>query len=126
MLLPPESRRCACSNDILTFNCTIIGGGITQWSGTAFDCEHNLNEILLLHENFDDPGGTDGTCNNGQIVGRSVSVIENCYTSQVSVTTSAELNNKTVRCIHNTEVIPIGEILLTIISGKDWITTCTS
>ena len=54
-------------------------------------------------------------------MGISLIVNNNCYTSQLSVTTSVALNNKTIRCIHNNEVgqmIPIGKILLTIISGE--------
>ena len=92
---------------------------MTQWNGTAFDCTNTLNEILLLHDNF--PDGANGRCNGGQITGRSLSVDNNCYTSQLSVTTSAALNNKTIRCIRNNDVgqmVPIGEILLTVISGE--------
>ena len=121
VLLPPESRRCACAGDILTFNCTIVGGGVTQWNGTAFDCTNTLNEILLLHDNFNTPEGANKRCNNGQIRGSSLSVNDNCYTSQLSVTTSAALNNKTIRCIHNNELgemLPIGDRFLTIISGN--------
>lgn len=97
------------------FTCTIVGDGITQWDGTAFDCTNSNNEILLSHNNF--PNGANGLCNDGQITGRSLSVENNCYTSQLSVNTSAAFNNKTIRCIHNNQMM-IGTIVLIVISGE--------
>ena len=105
------------------FNCTVVGGGTTLWTGTAFDCAAaNIDEILLRHNNFNGSDGAFGECNNGDIVGRSVQVEGNCYTSQLIVTVSAGLNNKSVRCVHSTnegDMITIGETLLTVISGDN-------
>ena len=118
MLLPQGRQQCACASETLKFTCTIVGSGVTQWDGTAFDCSDNTNEILLLHSDF--RNGTDGRCNGGQITGRSLSVKNNSYTSQLSVSTSASLNNKSIRCIRNeaNQMVFIGETVLTVISGK--------
>ena len=61
-----------------------------------------------------------GDCNDGAIVGQSLRVEDDCYTSQLSVTISLDLNNKTVRCVHRSSVgtNTIDESTLTVISGK--------
>ena len=51
-----------------------------MWKGSIFDCMSSSNEITLLHDRFSSTGGTNGTCNNGTIVGRSVGVEDNQYT----------------------------------------------
>ena len=114
-LTPSESKLCACVDQGLTFNCTINGSGITEWSGSAFDCPGG---ILLRHLNFMD--GTMGICNSGQIVGRSLGVDNGCYSSQLTVNATASLNNTSVQCVHNLlgEKNTIGVISLTVISGK--------
>ena len=63
---------CACSGDILTYECTVVGepSGATIWRGTAFDCP--IGEIALLHNRFAE--GTFGVCNGGDIVAKSLSV----------------------------------------------------
>ena len=76
------------------------GGGATIWNGTAFSC--NGNEILLRHNNFKRPEGTSGECNgDARISARSVGIEGNCYTSELSVTLNAGLNNRTVSCVSN-------------------------
>ena len=109
---------CSCPGDMLTFNCTAVGLGSTLWIGTAFDCIDGGNEILLRHNGFI-TGGISGTCNNGAIVGRSLEVVDNCYTSQLNVTISSNLNNKTVECIYNGNAgtITIGSPTLTVVEG---------
>ena len=125
MLLPLNTRRCACFNEILTFNCTIVGDGTTLWNGTAFVCVSDFNEIPLRHDNFGTPSGAGGSCTGGRLIGRSLSSNNNCFTSELLVNASAELNNKTIRCIHRDsqgQMVPVGEVVLTIISRK--ITNC--
>ena len=105
------------------FTCTIVGGGVTQWNGTAFDCTNSNDEILLSHKSFRNPDAVNNSCNLGQITVTSLTVKNNCnsYTSQLSLTTSAALSNKTIRCIHINEenqVVPIGKIVLTVFSGE--------
>ena len=76
------------------------GGGVTIWTGTAFSCDGN--EILLRHNNFNRPEGTSGECSgDASISAKSVKVEGNCYTSQLSVTPNAGLNNRTVCCVNN-------------------------
>lgn len=59
--------------------------------GTAFNC--GANGILLRHDRFASRG-IDGVCNSGAIVGRSLGVENECYTSELNVTISPTLNNK--------------------------------
>ena len=102
MLVLPSNLQCACSDEELRFTCTTVvdGVGATIWTGTAFSCDGN--EILLRHSNFNRPGGTSGECNgDASISARSVRVEGNCYTSELSVTPNAGLNNRTVLCVSN-------------------------
>lgn len=49
-------------------------------------------------------GGTSGSCNGGNIVGRSVGVAENgqSYTSLLNVTYNSALSGETIMCVHTT------------------------
>lgn len=117
--MAPNNVQCACPGDVLNFMCTTVGGGQTIWTGTAFSsCPRAENEIILRHSRFNTAGDT-GNCNNGAIVGRSVDAVNNCFTSQLNVTVSASLNNKTVQCIHSTNESELIDIVsLNVISGK--------
>ena len=75
-----------------------MGVGTTVWQGSAFDCRNSHNEMSLLHSRFNLPGGTNGTCNDGAIVGQSLRVKNNFYTSQLKVKFSPRLIGKTVEC----------------------------
>ena len=105
----PITSGCACPGDSMTFECNNIGIGTTVFRGSAFDCESSGNTISLLHSRFHSPNGTNGTCNNGAIVGQSLNVEGNCYTSQLHVTISLDLLGKTIECVHDngtlTEVV---------------------
>ena len=109
--LSPSNANCACPNERLIFNCTAIGGEATTWGGSAFDCQGNQNEIILLHNSYSGQGAL-GECNGGTISGWSVGVDEKMsyFTSQLNVTVSDELNNKTVTCSvsSNSVMSPIG------------------
>lgn len=107
----------ACPGDALMYTCTIIGGGSTIWSGTAFDCESKSDEIILRHSQF--VSGTSGNCNNGAITARSLGRADTCYSSQLNLTFSSALNNKTIQCAYSSETIEtIGEVTLIIATGK--------
>ena len=95
-----------------------MGGGSTVWSGTALDCPLARSEITLRHSQFTS-NGAFGICNNGDIVGRSLEVVNNCYTSQLNVTIREQFNNKTVRCVQNSNQgsKEVGQSLLSIASG---------
>ena len=74
-----------------------MGPGTTVWSGSAFK-SLQCNEIVLLQSRFLN-GGTNGSCNNGVIVRRSLSVDGNNYTSQLNVIVTPDTAGETVVCI---------------------------
>ena len=82
----------------MSYECTVTGGGGTVWTGSAFNCYRYNNEIVLFNSRFDT--GTYGTCNNGAIVGRSLSVDGNNYTSQLNVTITPDIAGKTIECLN--------------------------
>ena len=91
---------CICPGDVLTYVCSSMGA-LTVWKGSAFQCEQggSSHEIHLLHRKF--VNGTSGVCNNGAIVAYSIGVIDNRYTSQLNVTVSPEMDNRTVECAYD-------------------------
>ena len=105
---------CACPGEVLTYTCTVDGGNVTIWGGSALiDCAgNNDSEIKLYHR---DPEAM-GECNDGYILGQSVDVKGSCYTSQLNVTVSNGLNNTTVNCSSDS-VMHIGESLIRV-AGK--------
>ena len=90
---------CVCPGDILTHECTVTGGVSTVWTGNAFNCQSSNNEITLLHSCFKSANGTSRSCNNGAIVGQSLGVQGDNYTSQLNVTITPETAGKTIMCI---------------------------
>ena len=79
---------CVCPGDTLTYECTVMGGVASFWTGTALYCE---DEIVLIHNRFMPSAySTSGSCNNGTAVARSISVEGNNYTSQLTVTVTPE------------------------------------
>ena len=116
-LQSPANVSCACPGEVLTFVCIINEGGTTLWTGTAFSC--NSNEILLRHSQFSESGGTSGSCNNGAISGQSIGVTDGCYSSELDVTVSPNLNGRTILCNHDgTTQRNIGSSTLNIVTGK--------
>jgi hypothetical protein len=111
---------CACPGEELTFTCTITGGGITVWSGTAFNCSSSTNEIPLSHSRFME--GISRSCNSGAVVARSVGVTDDvCYTSQLRVQVSSSLNSRTVQCAHDStagQTTTVGRSTLVVVSSK--------
>ena len=102
------------------YTCTIVGGGNTIWSGTAFDCSSKSNEIILRHSQFDSELGTFGNCNEGAITAHSLGVVNNnCYSSQLNVTIDSDMNNKTIQCAHSSVgIVTIDVAILSIATGK--------
>ena len=71
-----------------------------MWQGAqVFDCPDFSNEILLPHNNFGSL--VVGECNAGSIVGRSLRVDGNSYTSQLSIEYSEHLSGKNITCAHD-------------------------
>ena len=81
---------CACPNQVLKYTCTVMGGIVTIWSGTAFQC--STNEIILSHSRFLGVNGTSGHCNGGAIIASSVRADGDHFTSQLTVNVSSGLN----------------------------------
>ena len=96
----------------------MVGGGVTVWSGTAFDCPGFNNQIALAHVLYS--GGTAvGTCTNGAINSNGTTDTggaEPCYTSELSVTISANMDGQTVVCTRD-NIIMIGSDFLRV-AGK--------
>lgn len=115
-MVPQDPQLCECLGAELSLNCTIVGNGTTVWRGTSFNCPDRADEITLRHANFIN---SSETCNMGSIVGRALTVAGNCYTSQLTVTTTADLNNKTISCSHisTSGLNVIGNKQLIVISG---------
>ena len=109
---------CTCLGDSLTYECSILGGGVTIWNGGAFDCLHN--EIQLRHSQFMNSQETD-KCNNGTIRAYSIGISEGFYISQLNITIVQEIINETVECVHrniNSEVTTIGHRIIEITKGS--------
>ena len=110
----------ACPGDVLMYVCNIIGGGNTIWSGTAFYCPSKSNETILRHSQFNSESGTFGSCNDRAVImARSLGVTNNCYSSQLNITVTSDMNNKTIQCAHSSDrIVTIGVVTLSIATGK--------
>ena len=71
-----------------------------MWTGAGvFDCPNHSNEIVLRHINFG--SSVMGECNAGAIIGQSLRVDGNCFTSELSVVYSESFNGRNVTCNHD-------------------------
>ena len=84
-MLSTSDRGCRLKNSV-AFECRVLGGSATVFQGSAFSCVQTSDEISLLHGRFSTTSGTNGSCNGGVIVAKSISVESNCYTSTLNVT----------------------------------------
>ena len=96
----------ACLEGVLVFECSVIGGVLTVWSGTAFNynCESTNNEIALLHNRFN--ASNLYSCNEDAVVGQVIHVEHNQYTSQLNITINncSTLIGKNITCTHDNGV----------------------
>ena len=99
------------------YECSVFGPGTTHWEGSVFhsDCG---NSIILRHSQFSTQGAR-ASCNNDEIVGHSVGVVDQCFTSQLNVTIESSLDSATVSCIHvrDGQRHNIGDSTIFIITG---------
>ena len=96
-----------------------MGGGVTLWRGTAFNCP-SANEIILRHSQYAS-GGSSGECNGGAITGQGLrNVVNNNFISQLNITVSAALNRKSIECAYNDgqQTSRIELSILTVITGN--------
>ena len=85
---------CVCPGDILNYECTARGIGLTVWTGTAFNC--TAGGIALSHTRF---LSAAGEC--GATVARGVSINGNNYTSQLNVTFTPYMAGKIIICLYD-------------------------
>ena len=117
----PDNATCACPGEVLTYTCSVIGGGNTVWNGTAFNCgSGGTNEISLRHTQFNLSEGATGSCNNDAIMAQSIGVVNICYMSQLTVRVSTTLNDRSIQCTHDssTGLIAIGSDVIAVVTGK--------
>ena len=88
---------CCCPGDQLTFDCLVEDGIATVWQGSAFDCNHE-GMIILRHSQFSPQQPARGEYNDGRILARSIGVFNGTFMSQLNVTVSEDMNNKTIEC----------------------------
>ena len=107
---------CICRGYNATYECSVVGPGSTVWRGSGFQGCSN-NQITLFHSQFSE--GTVGICNFGTILGRSVRVESNCYTSQLNIFVGADVIETTVLCSYDNGVneIDIGNTTITLTTG---------
>ena len=108
---------CICQGYNATFECSVVGPGSTVWRGSGFrDCTNN--RITLFHSQF--TGGTVGICNDGAIVGRSIGVENDCYTSQLNVFVSSDVIGTSVFCSYDDGLNEFdrGNLTVTLTTGK--------
>ena len=98
MAITPES--CTCPGDELIFECAIEGDAGTYWQGTALE-ECLQRNILIRHSQFRGGGHIDrklcGT--SGTVVVHTISVVNNTFTTQLTITANHHLNGKTIECV---------------------------
>ena len=111
-----EISECICEGYSAVYECTVEGPGSTVWKGGSFrDCPNN--RITLFHSQF--RSGTNGTCNAGSVVGRSVRVEGSCYTSQLNIITSPDVVGTTIFCAYDDGLneMDIGNSTVTLTTG---------
>ena len=102
---------CMCPGQTIIYEYSIVGGVFTVWSGTIMEpgCEITLRHIDFPFER--------GICNNGAVIGQGVEVNNNCYTSQLTIFLTPDLDQRTVQCSVDTgasvTVMGVAQLLLT-------------
>ena len=96
-----EFNSCSCLGDTLMFECTVMRGTETIWTGSAFNCTNTNNEVYFLESDYNRTSdNTIVTCNDGMITGQVVGVEDNYYTSRLNVTLTSDLIGKTIECVY--------------------------
>ena len=92
----------------LIYSCSVTGEGSTVWRGSAFDCPSSNDSIILRHTTA--YNATSGTCNNGFITWRGVSVVGDCFISQLSIDIWAyipDLEGTNITCVYDNGSIEV-------------------
>ena len=89
---------CTCPGNDIVFECTVTGNGATVWKGTALE-ECANSRIVLRHSEFESGYSISQTCGaSGPVLGRTFSVVNDSYTSQLTINVSQHLNGSTIEC----------------------------
>ena len=102
-LIEVSTNDCICPGDIVTYECTVIGGhgGTTVWRGSALHCPNSEHMIQLVHGHFASEKESFGDCNDGSIVARGLRVENNSYTSQLNVTLTYDMAGESIECVYD-------------------------
>ena len=115
---------CSCPGDQLTFDCLVEDGVATVWQGSAFDCNNEgPNTIILRHSQFSQhqPAAGEIQCNGGRILARSIGVLNGIHISELNVTVTEDMNNKIIECTAeytNGTQSNSGTSIVTVATGK--------
>ena len=112
LTLTSSGKTCTCPGDVLMYECTVVSTsptlGFTILKGKPddfFKCNgsssNNGSDLALPHERFDQ--GVVEYCNNGAVVGMSLTSENGSYTSQFNITVSSEqlLAGGMIECLHD-------------------------
>ena len=107
---------CSCLGYEVVFECVVLGDGATVWQGTALkECMNS--RIVLRHSEFFESAGHNisQTCGaSGQVVGRTISVVNDSFISQLTINASLHVNGSTIKCASDNETqVGSRQILLT-------------
>ena len=113
---------CLCAGNDLQLLCSVIGGVNTVWTGSAIVDQCSSDNIILRHSGFS--GTVKLTCNLEAVIGQSLPSLSNvsarCYTSQLSISITDNLNGTDIRCQidNNTQPFPeVGQYVISLTSG---------
>ena len=109
LALTSRGKTCTCPGDVLMYECTVMStnAGFTIFKGKPdefFNCNgsssNNGSLLSLPHGRFDQ--GVVEYCNNGAIVGMSLTFENGSYTSQFNITVSSEqLAGGMIECLND-------------------------
>ena len=104
---------CICPEQNITYECTAVGGSHTVWSGSVIP---NNCTVALPHTQF---FNRPVPCMGG-VVGRGIEISGNCYTSQLTVPVTPNLDGRNVSCsVDNVMDVPIIDtLIINITRGK--------
>lgn len=105
--------KCVCPGEEVIYTCSVRGGALTLWRGTALDCGPGV--ITLRHINFQPQ--TFDYC-GGNITSEIVGIEGDCYISQLEVAAIAKFNSTSVDCsLQNPNIMSVGNSIIFIIPG---------
>ena len=113
---------CICPGSTLRLNCTTVGDGITTWDGTVFDQITACDSLSLPHNQFSTPGFSR-FCPDNSVLARPLSIVDNCYNSQLTLNISVDLNGSTIVCEHDSlsggPATPVGTYPIVLTTGRE-------